>query len=119
MLEYISNIEVFNIKINHFIIFDSHTAAQNSTLPGGKIEYRLVENTCPLKLTELSIQDSLWLFSLEGETQARVCGSLPNSTGVCQAGVSGTWTHRNLSFLWLCDEPMLRNALVPAAFPPG
>lgn len=77
LIERISKIlEAFNIKINHSIISHRHAAAQNSTVPGGQTEYRLASNTHPLNSTELSLQDSLWLFSLKGETLTGVCGSL-------------------------------------------
>ena len=115
---HIKNIEVFNIKIDHPIISHRRTAAPNSTVPSGKIEYRLASNTCPLNLMELSLQGSLWLFSLKGETQARVCGSLSQQHQYVQGW--GVWCLASQEFaifmaLW---GDHVDSTLTPAAFPP-
>ena len=59
LIECMLTIDVFKIKVNHFIISYRYTIAQNSALPGGKsIDKRI---TCAHGI-ERSVQHSLWLL---------------------------------------------------------
>ena len=46
----LSNIEVFNVKMVHFVISYRHATAQNGTQPACK-KYQLARNTCPQGLS--------------------------------------------------------------------
>ena len=113
-IEYVLNIEVFKIKMNHLIIFCGQAAAQHSALPGGKALISVHHVPTASSATSSTL---CGFCSLEAGTQARSWFPL------CQQRCVQGWDNQCLDsgnlLLRLCSELTLRNALLPAVIRPN